>query len=99
MKKISFISKELSDYLYTDCFKNQLNLINLGVTAFVRNNSRMGTNSDCIYRVCQDGILNVLPYMRKRVVRTKDRGILNKLIMYRFNGWRTLCENNKEVLD
>jgi hypothetical protein len=34
MKRISFISKELSDYLYMDCFKGQLNLINMGVTAF-----------------------------------------------------------------
>jgi len=34
MKKIFFVSKELSDYLYTDCFKNQMNLINLGVQIF-----------------------------------------------------------------
>lgn len=76
-KRISFISKELSDYLYMDCFKNQLNLINLGVTAFQRNNSKLGTNSDCIYRICQDGVLNILPYMTKRVVRSNDKDIFN----------------------
>lgn len=71
----------------------------MGVTAFLRNNSRMGTNSDCIYRICQDGVQSVLPYMQKRVIRSKDKSIFNKFIMARFSGWRSACEHNKEVLD
>lgn len=72
MKKVYFVSKELSDYLYTDCFDKSLNLINLGVHAFSRNQSKFGGNSDCIYRIAQDGILNILPYMAKRVIKTKS---------------------------
>jgi hypothetical protein len=30
LKKISFISKEVSDFLYTDVFRHELNLVSLG---------------------------------------------------------------------
>ena len=92
MKKITFITEELSKYLYMDCFKSQLNIINMGVTAFNRNISRHGTNSDCIYRICQDGILNIVPYMTKRLVKSKEKEVFKKLIMKRFNGYRSVCE-------
>jgi len=34
MKKVTFVSKELSDYLYSDCRKNSVNIINMGVHVF-----------------------------------------------------------------
>ena len=34
MRKIYFISKEVSDFLYSDSFKNQMNIINVGVQVF-----------------------------------------------------------------
>ena len=97
MKKIYFISKELSDYLYMDSFTKGLNLINMGAHAFSRNVSKFGGNSDCIYRIAQEGILNILPYMTKRVVRTKDKKIFDSLIMKRYNGWRTLCKDEPDL--
>ena len=94
MKKIYFLSKELSDYLYTDSFQKGLNLINLGAHCFSRNVSKFGGNSDCIYRIAQDGILNILPYMTKRVVRSRSKKVFDALIMKRYNGWRTLCKGD-----
>jgi hypothetical protein len=83
-KKIYFISKEVSEFLYTDAYKHQLNLINLGVHVFQRNNSKFSAG-ECIYRVAQDGLLNIVPYLTKRVVRTKNRDVFRRLITRRYN--------------
>lgn len=90
MKKIYFISREMSDFLYSDCFKNQLNIINLGVQVFQRNNSKVGSGAECIYRISQEGVINVLPYMSKRVVRSSNLTFFKKLISNRYNGWKEL---------
>lgn len=83
-KKIYFISKEVSDFLYTDVFRHDLNLINLGVQVFQRNNSKFSAG-ECIYRVSQDGIMNMVPYFSKRVIRTKNLELFKKLIIQRYN--------------
>jgi hypothetical protein len=98
MKKVYFISKELSDYLYMDSFSKGLNLINMGAHAFSRNVSKFGGNSDCIYRIAQEGILNILPYMTKRVIRSKDKTVFDALIMNRYNGWNSLLKHDPELL-
>ena len=66
MKKVYYISKEVSDYLYTDAPKHQLNIINIGVLLFMRNNGRYGGNMECIFRIVQDGMMNVVPSRPKR---------------------------------
>ena len=79
MNKISFISKELSDYLYTDALSSKLDIINMGVPLFQRNNSRFG-GTDCIYRVLQSGVINLVPYMTKRIVKTDCLELLKELL-------------------
>ena len=67
-KKIKYISKGVYDYLISDK-KNNLNFINSGVKMFEFNKLKNLNNSDthCKYRVCQDGMLYLIPYMKKRV--------------------------------
>jgi hypothetical protein len=65
--------------LYTDSFKHEINLINLGVQVFQRNVSKSSTG-ECIYRVVQDGLTNLVPYMTKRVVRTKNFDLFRMMI-------------------
>jgi len=89
MKKIYFMSKECSDYLYSDSFKHSLDLINIGVHAFQRNQSKHN-GGECIYRIIQDGVINILPYMTKRVIRSNNMNVFKKLIMNRYNGATTL---------
>jgi hypothetical protein len=36
--------------------------------------------------------------MTKRVIRSKDRTIFEKLIINRFNGWRSLAINDEVLL-
>jgi hypothetical protein len=86
MKKLYFISKELSDFLYSDCFKHRLDLINLGVTVFQRNNSRF-SGTECIFRAVQDGVINIVPYMTKRLVKSKNVELFKKFIMHRYNSY------------
>jgi hypothetical protein len=38
---------------------------------FFRNQSKYG-NAECIFRISQDGILNLIPYMTKRIVYTDN---------------------------
>ena len=68
MKKLYFISPQLSKFLYADANSHHLNIINMGVTMFHRNNSKHSSNSECIFRVSQDGLLNLIPYMNKRLI-------------------------------
>lgn len=83
-KKVHFITKEVSDFLYTDCFKHEMNLINLGVQVFQRNTSKSPAG-ECIYRVVQDGLIHMVPFMTKRLVRTKNFGLFKMMIMNRYN--------------
>ena len=69
-----YITKEVSDYLYTDV-KHELNIINIGVLLFQRNNGRYGGNMECIFRIVQDGIINIVPYMSKRIIKTTSLAV------------------------
>ncbi len=51
MKKIFFITKEVSDYLYADSVHHNLLIINMGVGMFHRNQSRFGGAAECIFRI------------------------------------------------
>jgi len=68
MNKLYFISPEVSKFLYADSGRHQLNIVNMGVSVFFRNNSKFSSNSECIFRLSQDGLLNIIPYMTKRLV-------------------------------
>ena len=61
-----------------------MSLVNLGVTVFQRNNSKF-SGTDCIYRIVQDGVLNILPYLTKRVIKTTSLDIFKAFIMSRYN--------------
>lgn len=45
---------------------------------------------ECIFRIAQDGIMNLVPYLTKRIVRTKNLEVCKKLIMYRYHGVPTI---------
>lgn len=64
---------------------------------FNRNFSKSG-NAECIFRVVQDGILNLVPYMTKRIVRSKSVDLLKTLISQRHNDLPTLPAE-KETLE
>jgi hypothetical protein len=51
MKTVKFMTDSMSDFLYAD-HEHKLNIISVGVTVFIKNQSKMSTNSECIYRVC-----------------------------------------------
>jgi len=97
-KKIHFISKAVSDFLYTDANKHQIDLINLGVQVFQRNHSKF-SGGECIYRVVQDGLVNVLPYVTKRVVRTRNIEVFKKFIMARYNSLTLAHLGDQDVFD
>jgi hypothetical protein len=67
MNKITYISKQLSDYLYTDSQCHKLDILHLGVPLFSRNYSRFA-GAECIFRICQEGVINLVQYMTKRIV-------------------------------
>lgn len=90
MKKIYFISRQVSDYLRCDAQKHALNIIDIGVLVFQRNISKFGSSAECIFRIAQDGILNLVPYMSKRIIKTRNAAVAKKLIMYRYNGVEAL---------
>ena len=71
MNKLYFISPQISRFLYADTAAHHLNIINMGVSLFYRNISKFSSNTECIFRISQDGILNVIPYMSKRIVWVK----------------------------
>ena len=67
--KINFISKGVYNLLATDK-RNTLNIINCGVKLFGFNKLKKISNEEthCKYRVCQDGMLYLIPYMKKRLL-------------------------------
>ena len=67
MKRLLLINKGISDFLYGDK-KSQLMMISAGVEAFVRNTSKF-SNTECIFRISQDGVYHIYPFMTKRVVK------------------------------
>lgn len=78
------ISASLSEYLQKGK-PGQLNLVAMGVPVFVRNSNKNGNTSECMYRICYEGLHSIVPYMTKRVVKSKSMEMLKKLIMNRLN--------------
>jgi multisite-specific tRNA:(cytosine-C5)-methyltransferase len=79
-KKINFVSKGVQDVLESDK-RNMLKLINVGVKLFSFNKLKEGQSSDhfCKYRVCQDGLMNVIPFLTKRILFC-DESLFVKLL-------------------
>lgn len=66
MNKLFLLNKGLSDFLYADQSK-QINLIAGGAETFLRNSSKSYSGVDCIFRISQDGVNHVYPFMTKRI--------------------------------
>ena len=66
MNKLLLINKGLSDYFYGDKSK-QINLIAAGAETFIRNTSKNHSGVDCIFRISQNGVHYVYPFMKKRL--------------------------------
>ena len=68
-KKINYISTGVYNFLKTDK-RNNLTIINCGVKIFGFNKLKNLKNEEthCKYRVCQDGLLYLLPFMKKRLL-------------------------------
>jgi hypothetical protein len=75
-----------------------MNIINIGVQLFQRNNSKFG-GTECIFRIVQDGVLNLIPYMTKRIIRTTDVSIFKKCISKRYNGSYSIFGDDKETAE
>lgn len=81
-KKLNFISKGLLHIVKSDR-RNQLKLINLGVKLFSLNKRKNPDeeNTDyCKFRICQDGLIYLLPFMSKRIYFCDDKSLFIKLI-------------------
>ena len=75
-KKIMVISKGVKRYIDSVCYGNKerasirngkVNIVNLGVPIFKKNKNKFG-GGECIFRICQEGVDCVVPFMTKRVV-------------------------------
>jgi hypothetical protein len=55
----------------------------MGVALFHRNSSKYSTNSECIFRISQDGLLNLLPYMTKRLVYARTMAQFKYFLMHK----------------
>lgn len=81
-KRLNIISKGLL-HLYRSDRRNQIKFINLGVKVFNLNKRKNPDEEDadyCKYRICQDGLIYLLPFMSKRIYFCDDRNIFVKLI-------------------
>lgn len=83
MNKLYFISEPVSRFLYADSGSHNLNIINMGVPVFLRNKSKFSSNSECIFRISQDGLLNLIPYMTKRLVYAPDLEAFKYFLMHK----------------
>jgi hypothetical protein len=83
MNKLFFISKQVSDFLYADSSSHNLTIINMGVSLFHRNSSKFSSNTECIFRISQDGLLNLIPYMSKRLVYAPNLETFKYFLMHK----------------
>lgn len=81
MNKLFFISEEVSNFLYADASSKNLTIINMGVALFHRNTSKFSSNTECIFRISQDGLLNLIPYMTKRIVYAPSIEVFKYFLM------------------
>ena len=75
----------MSRYLHADSDGHQLKIISMGCTIFVRNQGKNSANVECIYRVCQDGIRFLLPWLTNRIIYTDCTDTFKRLIMHRYH--------------
>ena len=72
-KKINFVSKGVMDLLRLDK-KQKLFIQNAGVKLFKMNKQKdENAVNFCLYRVCQDGLMYLLPFMHKRIFYIKEK--------------------------
>ena len=84
MKKIHFITKSLSRYLHADSAQHELKIISMGCQVFQRNQGK-SANVECIYRVCQDGISFLLPWLQNRILYTSCLETFRRFICHRYH--------------
>lgn len=82
MNRVMYITKELSQFLYADTEKHLLNLVSVGTTIFSKNHSKVSSNSECIFRLSQDGLRFISPQIKKRHVITSDEASFKRIMMY-----------------
>ena len=71
-KKINFASLGVANLLKLD--KDQkLNIENAGVKLFKANKQKNENAAFCLYRVCQDGLMYLLPFMHKRIYFVEEK--------------------------
>lgn len=78
------ISASLSEYLQK-VKTGDLNLVAMGIPVFARMSCKNNNTRECMYRVCYEGLQIIVPYMTKRVVKSKSLEMLKKLIMTRIS--------------
>ena len=70
-KKINFISKGVCDLLKSDQKNIVLKLQNAGVKTFnkekIKNENNKNNNDYCKFRICQDGLMYILPFIHKNI--------------------------------
>ena len=71
-KKINFVNKGVKNLLDLDK-KQKLFIKNAGIKLFKANKKKNeNTTNFCFYRVCQDGLMYLLPFMHKRIILVNE---------------------------
>ena len=79
-KKINFMSKGVMDLLKLDK-KQKLFVQNAGVKLFKANKQKdENAVNFCLYRVCQDGLMYLLPFMHKRIFYVNEKFFVDILM-------------------
>ena len=72
-KKINFASKGVANLLELDK-DHKLSIENAGVKLFKANKQKDENAVDfCLYRICQDGLMYLLPFMHKRIYFVEEK--------------------------
>ena len=78
------MTNELSRFLYADD-EHKLNIQHIGTTLMIRNQSRNSSNAECIYRIIQDGLRYLVPFMNKRIIRTSCEKAFKQILMNHYH--------------
>lgn len=71
-KKINFVTNGVYKFLKND-LRKQFKIITAGVKLFQQTKNTFKDDDECRYRICQDGILYIIPYLTKHIISvTKD---------------------------
>lgn len=65
-KKINFITNGVYRYLKND-LRKQVKIITAGIKIFNQTKSNFKDDTECRYRLCQNGVMYVFPYITKRI--------------------------------